>query len=109
VKSKGGFIGVSTTHFGQRLRELREQAGLSQYALAKKAGLTKQALSHLELGVRGPVWETVQRLAMALGLDCRVFADESLELPAEEPARPRGRPKKVEAEAPKKQAKKKGR
>jgi transcriptional regulator with XRE-family HTH domain len=87
---------MSSTSFADRLREVREAAGLSQYALAKLSGLSKQAVSHLELGVREPTWQTVQLLAGALGVDCRAFVDPSLQPPASEPAPPRGRPKKTE-------------
>jgi transcriptional regulator with XRE-family HTH domain len=99
---------MSDTTFAERLRGLRENAGLSQYALAKKSGLTKQALSRLELGEREPTWQTVQLLAAALGVDCRAFVDPGLQPPPEEPARPRGRPRKDAttgaAPAPKKPA-----
>jgi transcriptional regulator with XRE-family HTH domain len=87
------------THFAERLRTLREAAGLSQYALARRSGLSKQALSNLELGNREPTWATVQVLALALGVDCRSFADESLRLPPEEPPRPPGRPRKAGTDA----------
>jgi transcriptional regulator with XRE-family HTH domain len=90
---------MSNTNFAERLREIREKTGLSQYALAKKSGLTKQALSRLELGEREPTWQTVQLLAAALGVDCREFVDPSLQPPASEPGRSRGRPKKRESQA----------
>jgi transcriptional regulator with XRE-family HTH domain len=85
--------------FAGRLKDLREGAGLSQYALAKRSGLSKQALSNLELGAREPTWETVQRLALALGVDCRAFVDPGLTLPPERPATGRGRPPKHKAES----------
>jgi transcriptional regulator with XRE-family HTH domain len=92
---------MSSKSFADRLREAREAAGLSQYALAKRSGLSKQAVSNLELGEREPTWQTVQLLAVALGVDCTAFVDPSLQPPASEPARPRGRPTKtgVDAEA----------
>jgi transcriptional regulator with XRE-family HTH domain len=85
--------------FAARLRDLREQAGLTTYALAKKCGLTKQALYRLEEGTNEPTWQTVQLLAAALGVSCEQFTDPSLQPPASEPARPRGRPKKRESQA----------
>ena len=95
--------------FADRLRQLREAAGLSQYALAKRSGLTKQAVSRLEMGTRDPAWETVQRLAMALGTDCRAFADPSIEIP-DAAVRPVGRPKKEEpAREPEKPKRRRGR
>jgi transcriptional regulator with XRE-family HTH domain len=61
--------------FADKLRALRESAGITQYQLAKRAGLTKQALSRLELGERQPFWATVQALAKALGVSCDAFAE----------------------------------
>ena len=84
---------VSET-FAGRLRELREAAGLTTYALAKRCGLTKQALYRLEEGSNEPTWQTVQRLASALGVDCTAFSDPTLQPPEAEPSRPRGRPTK---------------
>jgi transcriptional regulator with XRE-family HTH domain len=82
------------TWFAKRLGELRKAAKLSQYALAKRSGLSKQALSSLELGEREPSWLTVQRLCAALGVGCHEFVDPGLTLPEDRPARPRGRPRK---------------
>jgi transcriptional regulator with XRE-family HTH domain len=84
-----------TRGFADCLRSLRMAAGMSQYALAKRSGLSKQALSNLELGAREPTWATVQRLAAALGVTCQQFEDPALSVPMEEtPARGRGRPRK---------------
>lgn len=88
-----------TTYFARRLRELREDAGLSQYALAKKSGVSKQALSRLEMGASEPAWETVQRLALALGVTCTAFNDPAVQVPEEKDAPPRGRPRSPTAPA----------
>jgi transcriptional regulator with XRE-family HTH domain len=83
--------------FSEKLRQVREAAGLSAYALAKASGLSKQAVSTLESGASKPSWETVQKLAKALGVGCDAFMDGSLELPAlTEPVK-RGRPRKSDA------------
>jgi transcriptional regulator with XRE-family HTH domain len=101
--------------FATRLQALREKAGLSQYALAKLSGLSKQALSSLELGLREPNWNTVQRLAAALGVSCDDFMDPALTrlvpavsrrrketqlAPSPPPKRPRSRPRKVDRKQP---------
>ena len=69
--------------FARRLQQLREVAGISQYELAKRSGVSKQAVSNLELGNREPSWETVRRLARALGVSVAAFddPDEDLDLP----------------------------
>jgi transcriptional regulator with XRE-family HTH domain len=80
--------------FADRLIGVRVKAGLSQYALAKRAGLTKQALSLLESGENDPRWQTVQRLALALGVSCDAFRDPELTLPPQGPRPRMGRPPK---------------
>jgi transcriptional regulator with XRE-family HTH domain len=49
-----------------RIRELRTEQGLSQEALAKKAGLSREYLARLETGKHDPSVSTVERLAKAL-------------------------------------------
>ena len=56
--------------FGQRLRELRTDRGLSQYALADLCGSNKPFISELERGVKVPSLTMILRLADAL--ECRV-------------------------------------
>ena len=54
---------------GTQLRQLREAAGLTQEALAFRAGLTPNAVSDLERGkTQRPYPHTVRSLADALGL-----------------------------------------
>jgi predicted ATPase/DNA-binding XRE family transcriptional regulator len=56
--------------FGELLKSWRIAAGLTQEALAEKAGLSQRGISDLERGIRrAPQQETVQLLATALGLD----------------------------------------
>lgn len=89
--------------FGERLKELREAAGLTVYALAKKSTISKQALGKLEKGESEPTWSTVQKLAAALGTTVLAFdvkpprgvADQGDDEPeADEPSAPKRRPKK---------------
>ena len=75
--------------FGTRLTELREAAGLSQYALAKKSGVTAQAISKLEQGERDPSWSTVVKLARALGIGVEKFDVKDDEPPATKPKKPK--------------------
>ena len=88
---------MAETTFAKRLVDAREAAGLSKYELARRSGLSRQALSLLELGEREPNWTTVQLLAAALGTDCRQFTDPDLTLPVPEEPRPKGRPPKPDA------------
>jgi transcriptional regulator with XRE-family HTH domain len=61
--------------FGDRLRELRDKAGLTQAALAEASGLPLGSIRNYEQGQREPYWQVVFKLADALGVDCRAFKD----------------------------------
>ena len=52
--------------FGERLRELRKEKGLSQDEFAKMLGTSKQILSRYELGQRSPKIEQVSKYAEKL-------------------------------------------
>ncbi len=90
------------TTFARRLQAVRERVGMTKYMLAKKTGLNKQTLLNLESGRSVPSWDTVQKLALALGVDCREFMDQGVSIPSAEesaPGKP-GRPRKESAGAP---------
>jgi transcriptional regulator with XRE-family HTH domain len=97
---------------GDRIRELREAAGLGREQLADGAGVSARAVIQWELGEREPGWFNMLALAEALGVQVTAFlkepaprphagpgrppkpAPESAEQP--EPKRPSGRPRKGE-------------
>ncbi len=56
-------------HFSQRIRTLREQRALSQYALAKAAGVPQVTIWRIETGKqKGIDARLVRRLAIALNV-----------------------------------------
>lgn len=56
--------------FPERIKQLRQEAGLSQRELAELVGVSKAAVSCWETGVRGiPAGDNLVRLAEILGLD----------------------------------------
>jgi len=67
--------------FADQLKRLREDAGISQYELARRAGLSKQAMSQLELGQRQPSWATVVKLAEALDVSVEAFVEPKSKAP----------------------------
>jgi DNA-binding XRE family transcriptional regulator len=54
---------------GGRIKQLREQSGLTQIQLAEKAGLTQSHISRLEHADHSPTNLTLQKIAGALGVD----------------------------------------
>jgi transcriptional regulator with XRE-family HTH domain len=61
--SKGGYALQSL------LREARVRSGLTQRALAKRAGTTQAVIARIELGTTSPTLETLRRLLRASGFD----------------------------------------
>ena len=57
-----------TVNFGQRVKALRLQAGLSQEAFADKCGLDRTYISGIERGVRNPTLEVIGVIADGLGI-----------------------------------------
>jgi transcriptional regulator with XRE-family HTH domain len=66
-----------------KVRGMRLAAGLSQQDLARKIGTSQPAIARLERGQgpHTPQWETLRRIAIALGKQLRIkFADDQGEL-----------------------------
>jgi transcriptional regulator with XRE-family HTH domain len=62
--------------FNTRLKELREQAGMTQEAVARAANLSSSTIAKLEQSDISPTWDTLQAIAKALGVDCKAFEGE---------------------------------
>ncbi|MGH2829698.1 MAG: helix-turn-helix domain-containing protein [Vicinamibacterales bacterium] len=61
---------------GGRVRNLREQHGVSQSELARRIGSTQPSIARLEAGGVTPSLETLDRIATAFGLDLIVRFDQ---------------------------------
>lgn len=61
------------TGFGRRLREAREEKGLTQKQLADTAGTHVNTVARLEREEQEPAWPLVLKFAKALGVDCTTF------------------------------------
>ncbi|HTW07896.1 MAG TPA: RstR family transcriptional repressor [Acidimicrobiales bacterium] len=79
---------VLAVEFGERLAELRREAGLTQVSLAERAGVHVTQLRRYEAGTTEPTLGALRRLAVALSVsaDALVFGDEE-RLPADEALR----------------------
>jgi transcriptional regulator with XRE-family HTH domain len=79
--------------FGQRLRQLRKTAGLTQEGLARKANISLSALCKMELKNVDPSFSTVLRLARALEVSVAAFDTEeaTAQEPSEEKPRRKGK------------------
>ncbi|MGH2973729.1 MAG: helix-turn-helix domain-containing protein [Solirubrobacterales bacterium] len=63
---------------GKAVRQLRDQRGVSQEALAYQAGVTSGTLSLIERGLSNPTWGTVKGIAAALDVTIADLAKLSL-------------------------------
>ncbi|MCC6421443.1 MAG: helix-turn-helix transcriptional regulator [Gemmataceae bacterium] len=85
--------------FAEKLRELRDDRGLSEAKLAEASGLPVATVHNYSLGRRKPSFAAVVKLARALGVDCTAFADcddvqgEEEPPPAKSSAKPPPRPR----------------
>ncbi|WP_049854922.1 helix-turn-helix domain-containing protein [Dickeya fangzhongdai] len=64
-----------TVRFGQRVKTLRLQAGLSQEAFADKCGLDRTYISGIERGVRNPTLEVIGVIADGLRINLKTLFD----------------------------------
>ena len=55
--------------FGQNVRRVRKERGLSQEALADEVGLAVTYVGQIERGIRNPTLDVVERFAKVLGTE----------------------------------------
>ena len=58
----------ASLNIGKRIAEIREDAGMSQSALARAVGISQSAISQIEAGDRNPSFEMLRSIAKALGV-----------------------------------------
>jgi transcriptional regulator with XRE-family HTH domain len=66
-------VEASLSHFAAKLGPLRVSAGLTIEELAAKAGISTGSLSQLERGIGNPSFNTMAKLAYALGVPIGTF------------------------------------
>jgi transcriptional regulator with XRE-family HTH domain len=85
---------VAKPGFGIRLKELRLAAGLTQQALADKAGLKQTSLSDWECGKVSATVDAIPTLAEALGVTVAdLFAPPAAEKPKPGRISTKGKPR----------------
>ena len=67
--------------FASRLRQTREQAGLTQLELAEKLGVTKSAVGNYKNGVSSPKWDVLVRIFDVLHVEPNFLYQDSFSPP----------------------------
>ena len=57
------------TRFGNKLKSLRTQKGLTQEQLADAAELSIESISNMERGIFGPRFNNLEKIAAALNVE----------------------------------------
>ena len=63
---------MASQAFGTQIREWRLRRGLTQAALAQRAGLSWIFIAKVEGGARLPSWPTLERIARVLKVTVRI-------------------------------------
>lgn len=66
--------------FGQRIKELRNKKGITQYQLAEMVGIDPKHMSHIETGRSFPKADLIEKFANALEIEYpELFSTQYLE------------------------------
>jgi transcriptional regulator with XRE-family HTH domain len=66
-------MGQLRQQFAKRLKELREQKGMTQEELAKASGLSVSFIRSVEQGVSAPSFESIEKIAQVLEIPIKEF------------------------------------
>ena len=61
--------------FGLRVKKLREEKGMTQEQLADHIDVTVETICHIERGIHGPRFDTLEKIADVLGFPVKVLFD----------------------------------
>ena len=64
---------MNKNHLAKRLKELRNQRGMSQEVLADESGLSMRTIQRIENGETNPTGESLKRLSNALNVKINFF------------------------------------
>ncbi|GAB4267412.1 MAG: hypothetical protein Kow0080_09520 [Candidatus Promineifilaceae bacterium] len=68
-------MGQLRKQFAKRLKELRQQKGMTQEDLAKATGLSVSFIRAVEQGINSPSFNSLETISSALGLDVKQLFD----------------------------------
>ena len=71
--------------FASRLRQAREQSGLTQQDLAEKLGVTKSAIGNYENGVSSPKWDVLLKIFDVLQVEPNFLYQDSFSFDSADP------------------------
>ena len=57
---------------GTTIRKRRQELKITQRSLSELAGISINTLSRLEQGMINPQWETVEKIAVILGMEVKI-------------------------------------
>jgi transcriptional regulator with XRE-family HTH domain len=81
-------IGSAQPALGEAVRTLRQKTGLSQDALAARAGLDPSSIARIEAGNMDPSWGSMRRIAGGLGIPLEDLAELAEDLERGSPGEP---------------------
>lgn len=62
---------------GEKIKEVREQKGLTQKTLGELCGVTDNVIRHYEKGLRVPKIETLDKIARSLGVPLSELSEDT--------------------------------
>lgn len=62
-------------NFGKRLQTLRQEADMTQEALADEIGVTVESISNIERGIFGPKFDNLEKIAEVLDVHVKELFD----------------------------------
>ena len=68
-----------SSKIGPRIAKIRDDAGLTQSALARGVGTSQSAISQIESGERNPTFEMLRQIAHALSVEVTYLVGADIE------------------------------
>ena len=68
-------FGEKFKKLGKKIAEFRKKSGLTQLQFAIQLGITREHLSHIEIGIKHPSLELLFLIAQTLGINTKELFD----------------------------------